>query len=59
MLEVVAHAITQNNTTLLPICENYNFLEIDTALEKTRTFSAKFQCVVKVEDNLLEKFNNK
>ncbi len=57
MLEVVAHTTSETNKTLLPICEHYDFMNIEAALNKTKSSQAKFQCVVKVEDDILSKFN--
>lgn len=59
MLEIVAHTTTETNKTLLPICEHFTFLDIETAFEKAKTSTARFQSVVKVDDDILEKFNKK
>lgn len=57
MLEIVAHETTETNTTLLPICEHVRFLDIESALEKAKSFSAKFQSVVRVDEDIVERFN--
>ena len=53
MLEIVAHTTTENNKTLLPICEHFTFLGLETALEKVKTSTARFQSVIKVDENIL------
>jgi hypothetical protein len=57
MLETVSYATSETNKSLLPICEHYSFMEFGTAFDKIKVNSAKFRGVVKVDDNILERFN--
>lgn len=57
MLELVAHVTSENNKGLLPVCEHYGFGEIERALERVRSNTARYQCVVKVDDDVVSKFN--
>ncbi len=59
MLELVSHVTSEDNKTLLPVCEHYNFTEIEKAIERTKSSSSIFQAVVKVDDDILSKFNKK
>jgi hypothetical protein len=57
MLELVAHVSSEKNSSLLPICEHFSFAEIEKALSKVESSSVKYQCVVKIEDDIVSKFN--
>jgi D-arabinose 1-dehydrogenase-like Zn-dependent alcohol dehydrogenase len=57
MLELVAHVTSEKNRSLVPICEHFSFAEIEKALTKVESSNARYQCVVKIEEDIVSRFN--
>jgi hypothetical protein len=49
MLELVGKVTSNENKTLLPVCEQFSFREFETVLEKVQSNSVVFKALVKVE----------